>query len=175
MLEQLIPGDKIVQFEVGDERAIPSRPVSSLQALGIAVVDSAQVVLVELEATDAILAERGRWITTRLTCRVLEELKAPRSPSERPGTNVSFLIGRGELSINGVVVRAGGKSPYEVGRTYVAFLKSDPNPSQGLTSVQAGASPLLLDGTRLKAFPGLSDELDGLTLADVRRAAAKHR
>ena len=177
LAEQLLPGDKIVEFfiDVDDERALPSRALRPLESLAMAVADSEQVLLVELKDAEAKLFDQDSWIATRLNCKVLDVLKAPRSSKVRPGSSVSFLVGGGELEINGVVVRANRKSPYEIGRTYVAFLRDEPIPAQGLTSEVASAYPVLVDRNRLKPFPGLSEELDGLTLSEVRRAAAKHR
>ena len=177
LVDQLRQGDKIVEFflDIDDERVLPSRPLRPLESLEMAVVDSEQVVIIEVETADARLINEDRWIATRLNCKVVEVIKAPRSSAVRPGSHVSFQIGAGELEINGVVVRANRKLPYEVGRTYVAFLRNAPIPAQGLTSAVASAYPLSVDRGRLRAFPQLSEELDGLTLADVRRAAAKHR
>lgn len=89
-------------------------------------------------------------------------------------SHVSFLIGGGELQINGVLVRVGMKN-YDVGRKYLVFLKSQADPALSTSAVVQGRFPRLVEGDRLKPVPGLQEDIDGLTLADVRRVAAKRR
>ena len=141
LADQLRPGDKIVEFFIDAEidQVLPDRPLSPRRALEMAVADAQQVVLVELGTAEPRLSDRDRWIATRLNCKVVEVIKAPRSSEVRPGAEVSFQIGHGELEIKGVVVRANRKSPDEVGRTYVAFLRNERIPSEGLTSAVASA------------------------------------
>lgn len=175
--DQLLPGDKVVEFfhnvDAGNP-VLPNHPPSQPQALAMALSGPEEVVLVQVETADARLIDKDRWIATRLGCRVIEVLRAPSGSRMGPGSIVSFEVGGGEVQINGVLVRTNQRLRYEVGRKYLTFLKSN-SPGMALTSTNRGAYQLLTDGERLRALPGGETDLDGFKLTDVRRAAAKKR
>lgn len=176
LADQLLPGDTIVEFVTNatDERVLPEHPLSRQQSLEVAVAEAEQVLLVELQAADASLFNQGRWIVRRLDCKVIEVMKASQASRVAAGSHVSFRISGGELQINGVLVRIGTKD-YEVGQNYLVFLKSQADSARSITSTVQGPSPRLVEGDRLKPVPGRQEDIDGFTLADVRRVAGKKR
>lgn len=179
LVDQLLPGDKIVEFARGYAEvnvATPDRPLSRQQTLAMAVSDAEQVILVEVETADARLIDQGRWIATRLACKVVEVMKSPHSLQLQPGANIAFEVVGGETQIDGVIVRIRSQVEYKVGLRYLAFLKSMEGSGEELTARVYGPQPRLVERQRLMAVPGHdNDKLAGLTLTDVRRAAAKRR
>lgn len=178
LAEQLLPGDRIVEFLVDtpDDRVLANPPLTRQEALLLAVSEAEQVVMVEVQTADNRLIDKGRLIATRLSCKVVEVMKPQHLPTLGPGANISFQVVGGEVQINGVLVRIRSQAEYKVGLRYLAFLKTREEPAGDLTNRIYGPQPRLVERDQLKAFPGDDkDKLAGLTLTDVRRAAAKPR
>jgi hypothetical protein len=174
---QLLPTDKVVEFFIDAEidRVLPDRPLTRQEWLAMGVLHAEQIVRVQLEAAEARLIDEGRWIATRLNCKVVEVLKAPPASTPHVGSQLAFHVQGGEVTINRVRVRVDGTSVWQIGRSYLAFLRSEPYPAYGLTSREDGPPPILLDRDRLQGLAGRSFELDGFTLAYVRREVMMHR
>jgi len=162
--EQLQPDDDVVHFV----RPIYEEPegLPKQEALVQAVRVADEVLLAEVDAAETQLISNERWVRTRYCAHVVAVHKAPVGAVQR-GDERCFVIGGGQVVINGVKVQVLRPLPYAKGRRYlVLFGQRD---DEGLYPI-FGAMPLLKVGDTFFAYPGFSEHLSGVTVADVRRA-----